>query len=289
MKKYLIGSLSANAATLGFHWIYNQSYLEELSKKQSLIFQPQQKLHFDLSVQSYYAYPKSKIGDVTTQGMFMKWLYKELYSHKDFSKKDYASLIYDHLRPGGDYEGYVETYGKKLLINQMNTDLKLGLPIVELNDDHLVGFVPYLVCKELGLPNEKAWELASLFTSKNEYQDFYNVFDFIFDHLQDAPLKVVLEQAIKYAPSHFENALKMSIEMTDTKQFIKEYAGIACNIHMSLPLIFHMLAHAKSFQELIEWNAKIGGASSDRGLILGAIMHQLSPVPPSWIKQANLD
>jgi hypothetical protein len=58
---------------------------------------------------------------------------------------------------------------------------------------------------------------------------------------------------------------------------------------MSLPLIFHMLAHAISYDQLIEWNVVIGGASSDRGLVLGAIMSQLSPVPPSWISKANLD
>ena len=30
MNKYLIGALVANKATLGFHWIYDSTYLEEL-------------------------------------------------------------------------------------------------------------------------------------------------------------------------------------------------------------------------------------------------------------------
>jgi hypothetical protein len=50
-----------------------------------------------------------------------------------------------------------------------------------------------------------------------------------------------------------------------------------------------MLANANSYLQLTEWNVVIGGASSDRGLVLGAIMSQLSPVPPSWISKANLD
>ena len=41
MDKYIKGALVANAATLGFHWIYNPEYLENLSKKQSLLFKKQ--------------------------------------------------------------------------------------------------------------------------------------------------------------------------------------------------------------------------------------------------------
>ncbi len=288
MRKYLVGSLTANAATLGFHWIYNSNYLEELSKRQSLLFQVQDQYHFDKSVHSYYAYPFSKLGDVTTQGMFMKWLYQALISHKDFSQDDYAKLIYNYIRPGGEYVGYVETYGKKLIINMLNQEMKLGLAPLEFNDNHLVGFVPYLVCKELKLTNEKAWELASLFTAKSEYNDFYKVFDYIFDNIKSTNMKETLEGSIAYAPTTYQKALMMGIDMSDTTSFIKEYAGIACNINMSLPLIFHMLSHANSYEELITWNAKIGGASSDRGLLLGAIMSQISTVPQSWIEKVNL-
>jgi hypothetical protein len=60
--------------------------------------------------------------------------------------------------------------------------------------------------------------------------------------------------------------------MDDTKVFIKEYAGIACQIPQSIPLIIHMLTRVKSFEEMLHWNTRIGGASSDRGLMLGAIL-----------------
>src|SRR5690606_2718189 len=133
------------------------------------------------------------------------------------------------------------------------------------------GFVPYLVSKELGLDNNKAFELAKLFTNKNEYLEFYKMFDYIFDEIQKRDLIYVLKDAVKLAPIAYTNKLAHAIEMDDTFDFIKNYAGISCHIQYSIPLVIHLLAHSNSYEELIDWNTKIGGASSDRGLLLGAI------------------
>ncbi|MDO9630022.1 MAG: ADP-ribosylglycohydrolase family protein [Acholeplasmataceae bacterium] len=282
MEKYLYGSLVANAASLGYHWVYNSKYLEELSLKKSLLFQVQDQTEYDAGKPSYFVYPHQKVGDVSTQGSFMIWLYQAMKDNSEFTKKDYEDLIYKYIKPGGDYSGYVESYGKLLVIDQLNKDLKLGLPIQEKTDDHLVGFIPYLVAKELGLGNDKAFELTQLFTNKSEYFEFFKVFDYIFDEIQKRELNYVLKDAIKLAPIQFTNKLAHAIEMEDTQEFIKGYAGISCYIQYSIPLIFHLLAHSKSYEELIEWNTRIGGASSDRGLLLGAIMSQISTIPESW-------
>jgi len=282
MKKYLYGGLVANAASLGYHWVYNPVYLEELSKKKSLLFQIQNKNEFEEGKPSYYVYPNHKVGDVTTQGMFMIWLYEAMKENPSFSKNDYANLIFNHIKPGGDYVGYVESYGKLLVIDKLNADLKLNVIEQEKTDDHLVGFIPYLVAKELGLDIEKAFELTKLFTNKTEYYDFFKVFDYIFSEIQKRELKYVLKDAVKLAPIGFTNKLAHAIEMDDTLEFIKNHAGISCHIQYSIPLIFHLLSHSNSYESLIEWNIKIGGASSDRGLLLGAIMSQISPIPESW-------
>ncbi|MBU1144086.1 MAG: ADP-ribosylglycohydrolase family protein [Firmicutes bacterium] len=287
MKKYLYGSLVANAASLGYHWVYNSAYLEELSKKKSLLFQVQNKEEFDLGKPSYYAYPNQKIGDVTTQGSFMIWLYQAMKDQNDFSKNDYENLIYHHIKPGGDYVGYVETYGKLLVLERLNEELKITTPKLEKNDDHLVGFIPYLVAKELGFDPVKAFELTNLFSNKIEYLEFFKMFDYIFDEIGKRELKYVLKDAVKLAPISYTNKLAHAIEMDDTTLFIKEHAGTSCHIQYSIPLIIHLLAHSNSYEGLIEWNTRIGGSSSDRGLLLGAIMSQISPIPESWKSKVN--
>ena len=282
MKKYLYGALVANAASLGYHWVYNSEYLAQLSKKKSLLFQVQNQQEFDDGKPSYFVYPNQKVGDVTTQGSFMIWLYQAMKDHREFSMSDYENLIYNHIRPGGDYIGYIESYGKLFVLEKLSSDLKLNVKIQEKKDDHLVGFIPYLVSKELGSSSENAFELTKLFTDRQDYLDFFKMFDYIFDELQKRDLKYVLKDAVKLAPIGYTSKLAHAIEMGDTADFIKNYAGISCHIQYSIPLIFHLLAHSNSYEELIEWNTRIGGASSDRGLLLGSIMSQISPIPDSW-------
>jgi hypothetical protein len=282
MDKYVKAALVANAATLGFHWIYNSNYLEELSKKQSLLFQKQSKKHFDKAKPSYFVYPKAKH---TTQGMMLKWLYENMIDHLEFSKTDYENLIYDYFKPGGNYHGYVETYGKRLVLNKLANELKIQIPHEALIDDHLVGFIPYLVTKELGLGLDKAWELASVFTDEKAYPAFYRMFDYIFMNIQKLSKKELYEKAISFAPDDYQKTLYAAIHLKDTKSFINQYAGIACHLPQSIPLIFHMLYFGNSYEEVIDWNAKLGGASSDRGLLLGAIMSQISPIPKDWLNK----
>ncbi len=289
MDKYIKGALVANAATLGFHWIYNGDYLEKLSTTQSLLFQKQSKKHFDLAKPSYYAYPHVEIGSFTTQGMILKWLYKAMKENPNMSISDYETLIYDYTRPGGSYEGYIETYGKRLIVHKLAKDLNIFIDEKPLMDDHLVGFIPYLVCKELNLGNNKAWELASLFTSIEDYKQFYQMFDYIFEHIKSSPLIDILEKAIVYAPKHYKEKLTQAITMNDTQLFINKFAGTACHLPQSIPLIYHMLYHSRSYEDIINWNAKLGGASSDRGLILGALMSQISPIPNSWVLKTKMD
>lgn len=285
MNKYLIGALVANKATLGFHWIYDSTYLEELSKKQSLLFQKQSKKHYDCAKPSYFVYPN---GNYTTQGMMLIWLYKSMINHHLFTKSDYENLVYQHFKPGGLYKGYIESYGKKLVFDRLSSELNIQTTTKALMDDHLVGFVPYLVTKELGLGIDKAWELASIFTENEEYKTFYLMFDFILENIHTTSKKDLFEQAIFYAPIRYQKVLNEAIQIRDTKLFINQHAGIACHLPQSIPLIFHMLYHGESYEQVINWNAKIGGASSDRGLLLGAILSQVSPVPSDWLNKISI-
>jgi hypothetical protein len=282
MKKYIQPALIANAASLGFHWIYDMDFLEELAKKQSLVFQLPSIDHYNKAKPSFYAYPYATLGDVTTQGMYLKWLYEAAKGNPEFSIEDYRSLIFEQTKPGGPYVGYIETYNHTLLINTMSSKLRLNLPPLPVSDDHLVGFVPYLVSKELGYGNNWAWSLAQVFTDKTEYQEFFELFDYIFDNITKLPRQELLTNAIKLAPESYQEKLTRALTMEDTRAFIKQYAGIACHIPQSVPLIFRILYQCSTYQDMVETNVRLGGASGERAMLLGAIFAQVSEIPMEW-------
>lgn len=287
MNQILKGALVANAASLGVHWIYNTAYLNRLSEQQDLLFQKQSKRIYEEGQPSYYVYPKAEVGDHTLQGMFLIWLYEALNNHPELSKDSYEQLIFEALKPGGFYEGYVESYAKRLIIKKLSLDLNIPFLEDQLVDHHLVGFMPYLACRALGISSNKAWELAQAFTTLDDYPKFYHMFDYIFEKIQSKPLSVVLKDAIPFAPENYQNALNQALVMTDVDVFIKKYAGIACYLPHSIPLIFYILAHSNGFEEAIQFNARLGGASSDRGLLLGAILSKIYEIPQSWIEKTK--
>lgn len=287
MKKYIQPALVANAASLGFHWIYDMDFLEELSKKQSLVFQLPSLELYAQAKPSFFGYPYAKVGDVTTQGMYLKWLYKAIQEKPDFDLEDYRNLIFEQTKPGGPYIGYIETYNHTLLINAMSSKLRLNLPALPVSDDHLVGFVPYLVSKELGLGNDYAWNLAQLFTDKGEYRQFFDMFDYIFENIAQMPRLALLKNAIKFAPKSYHEKLEKALSMENTRDFIKQYAGIACHIPQSVPLIFRILNQCTSYEDMVETNIRLGGASGERAMLLGAIFAQISEIPEEWIQITN--
>ncbi len=287
MKDLIFTSLLANASCLGVHWIYNYTYLEDLSKKQSLLFMKQDKKLYEEAKPSYYVYPNHQIGEVTVQGEILRWLYEALEQNPNLKLEEYKTLLFNQFKPGGSYHGYVETYAKKMVVKTLVNELDLNLDEFEVNDTHLVGFMPYLATKALELPIQKAWELAQLFTHNEDYLTYYLYFDVLFELLKEHSLKNAIELALSYAPDQYKEKLEKAITMDDTNAFIKHYAGRACSIDQAIPVIIHILYHSKDFKDALESNAKIGGAASDRGLLMGPILAKVYDIPEAWIKQVN--
>jgi hypothetical protein len=287
MNHYVTHALLGNAATLGIHWIYNAEFLADLAKKQSILFLKQDPKVFAAAQPSYYAYPRTNVGDVTSQGMFLFWLTKALQANPNLSQQDYQNLIIDQIKPGGDYQGYIETYGHKLIMNYLNEKLGLTLPLVSIDDDHLIGFIPYIATKQLGLSINKAWELAQLFTQKEEYPACYQMFDAIIDQLPTQSMKQAIEKAIAFAPKRYAVQMKKAIELTDTKAFVKDYAGTACAINQSVPIIIHLLYHSQSLADAWLRNALISGAIAERAMLLTMLMGIIDPPSQNLIQRLS--
>jgi hypothetical protein len=282
MKTYVLPGLMANAATLGIHWIYDYQYLHQLSQTSSLLFRIQNKDIYDQAEISYFSYPHQKLGDVTVQGHMMMWLYDALLKKPEFGRLAYEDMLYEHFKPGGSYIGYVESYAQKLVLNQIAKNQHIDFPPVTIHDNHLVGFIPYLVCKELGLSIEKAWDLAQVFTDDPNYFAFYKMFDELFNKIHELGLKEALKSAIHLSPEAYRLSLTQALEMQDTNRFIEDYAGRACAIMSSVPVICHILYHTHSYHEASLKNAAIGGAVADRATIIGAIYAQISKIPSEY-------
>ncbi len=287
MQRLLKAALIGNISGLGVHWIYDRPFLETLSQHQSLIFRVQDKEIYENAKKSFYVYPNKPLGSVSTQGMFLYWLSNALTTNPNLTQTDYKNLLFNKIKPGGSYSGYIESYAKKMIIEELSKDLSLELPVLPKTDDHLVGFIPYIAYKAHQLDLTHALKLTQLFSNLNEYQDFFNVFDTL---LSPSGLNLIesLKKSIHQAPPHYKLALEQALITQDLDVFINEHSGIACQINQSIPLIFYILSHSNSFKDMLHLNAKLGGATADRGLILGMIGSIYYDIPDKFINMLDL-
>lgn len=279
MEKILQFALTGNTSSMAFNWIYNPAYLTALSKKQSLLFQPVLKEHYEKSEKSYFAYPNATIGSVSYQGEILKWLVGALKENPDLTASEYLDLVYEMSKPGGDYQGFVETYMRTEIINRLAKMQRLDIEPVTSNDDNLIGFVPYIACKALGLPLKKAVELSAAFTNLEDYETFFYIFDEMLEGFEQKSMQDVIQEAVEKVPSPLKDRFSKALTQS-TDAFIKETVNTACHYPDAVPLIFHILYHTHSFEEALTLNARVGGASSDRGSLLG-LLYSVNGVFPS--------
>jgi|AntRauTorcE11898_2_1112593.scaffolds.fasta_scaffold00018_45 hypothetical protein len=284
----LKGALSSNAASLGLNWIYNMPYLEKLAHKEPIMFIPIDPAKFKRAGKAVNGYPGAKVGDFSLQGNILKWLYDSLKKTPDFTPEAYKTLLIDYLKPGGPYKGWVESYGRKLIYNALISDLEVDAPSLTLNDGQLVGFVPYIAMKTLKKDPSQAWIFASVLTSNESFKKLFTFFDIIFDSLNAKSLQKAIEKAIEDAPESYKQVFQKAVNTKDIKIFIKDNdLNTACSITHAVPLIVHILYNTKSFEDAVHLNTKIGGASSDRGLLLGAVLSEAYGVPDAFIQKTN--
>jgi hypothetical protein len=126
-----------------------------------------------------------------------------------------------------------------------------------------------------------------LFTQKEEYPACYQMFDAIIDQLPTQSMKQAIEKAIAFAPKRYAVQMKKAIELTDTKAFVKDYAGTACAINQSVPIIIHLLYHSQSLADAWLRNALISGAIAERAMLLTMLMGIIDPPSETLIQRLS--
>ena len=289
MDSLIKGALIANVASLGFHWIYDASYIKTIAQKEAILFKPQNPVHYQNAKEAYLGYADLEVGALSMQGNVLKWLYDALNENPNFNQADYRALLFEKLKPGGQYVGYVESYANKMISKTILNTFNIDVSSYPKDDDHLIGLMPYFVFKAYGKKKEEAFELVKLFSENTDYLRLFEMFDHLFDALKhNHSLQEALKKSIAYAPSTLSPLLKSGIQLSDTAAFVKQYQLVACSIYEAIPIVYHLAYHAKSYEQAIYDNMLIGGNLSDRGAVLGAILSALYPVSERWIKKANL-
>lgn len=273
VKDLVLASIVADAYCLGSHWIYDLNELKKLPLNWNQLNNAQAKWH-----------KGKKAGELTHYGDLNVFFYSYIKNQKTFDKNDYLQNFADFMK---SYNGYIDGSSSKTLEHFNNplteesksTDLSIisripGLLLVSNNKEEFLINVENLVI--LSHNSNIAISVARLFSlvlidvlEGNKIIDSFNKYkeDFSSD-VQDLINKGI------------------NSKLSSTEISLKEF-GIACSIEHGLAGVLHILSKYDNFEDLMIFNAKVGGDNSSRAMmaaILFAAKEGISQIPSSWLK-----
>jgi len=106
-KNAIMGAFVADAAALGFHWLYSQTRILELAPEQPEFREPDE-TDFEGNV-GYFAHPGKRVGQLSQYGEQCWVMLKSMLdSDGQYQKSAYQDAFRDHFGYGGKFSGYID-------------------------------------------------------------------------------------------------------------------------------------------------------------------------------------
>lgn len=261
----LIGPLLADAAGLGLHWLYDVDRIEQVAARHgSSAFVPVDPANYE-GVAGYFAHGARPAGGLSQYGETLRLCMESLVAIGAFELEDQQARFAAHFDAGGAYSGYIDRPTRGVLDNLRAGQSKPS----GIDDDQLPGItrVPALVAT--------GGELKPAVTMTSTHSDmlgYAQIIATILRTLLDGQtMAQALEAGLHAAPNELKSPLEAALQTDETNSVIYgETTQRACHLPQALPLAFHILRYATSFEEAVETNIRAGGDSAGRAMIIGA-------------------
>ena len=192
---------------------------------------------------------------------------------------DIASYQQDYLEffgPGGEYQGYIDHATRGTLGNISNQVLDPSG--VDDGQHPAITRLPAIVAccdgdggKDFAAQVENAVRVTNVNAHASQYGLVYA--ELLRRVLQGGEIADGMTEVAAGAPDDIRDSLLEALG-SDEESSVRfgEETGRACNLEMSVPLTFHILKRASSFEEAIEINNLAAGDNAGRAIMLGSLM-----------------
>lgn len=275
IKNAILGAFVSDAYTLGAHWVYDPEQLERLSIDWQVLNDPEAMWH-----------KGKQAGDFTHYGDQMLLLLESIIEEKHFSLERFAEYWEANMR---EYNGYIDGATRSTLENMQSKDE--GPKGSQSQDLSICGRIaPLLLIEELDARFlAQVRDVVAMTHNSTLALDASAYFaQVLLDVIKGRAIKEALLSALYDFPE-FELWVKegLSSIQDDTAESIRKF-GPACGIDGGFAGTIHLLALEDSFEITMIKNAKAGGDSSARGMIVGMILGASgAKLPKQWLQQMH--
>jgi len=275
----VLGPLTGDAASLGLHWIYDQSRIAELGGE-TPEFRATTAQDYD-GVPSYFAHPLKKPGDLTQYGEQIMVLLRALSAAGGaYDQAAFNSAFSAHFGYGGTYVGYIDHATRGTLDNLAGGDT--GLPNGA-QDTQLpaVSRLPALIAAG----QETHADAAIRSTNDTETALAWGrvATAMLCAARDDGTPDAVTAAALDTAAAGIRPALDAACANKDrpSAAFIAD-TGMACELSYGIPGVLHILQNTTGYQDALRTNILAGGDSCGRAILLGGILGAAHGIPETW-------
>lgn len=269
----LLGALTADAASLGLHWLYDPARIAEIADARgSAAFVPVDAGNFE-DVKGYFAHAGRHAGMLSQYGEVLWLAMRVIRARGGFEANAYRQAYGAHFGPGGAYHGYIDRPTRAALTRIAADETPTGL-----DDDQLpaTATLPAIMAVYHGQPTlPRMARTAREVTNINETAEVYSVVfaDLLSRVLKGEALPSAMASAVASADPSIRHAVTDALKTDQASS--TDYAGKtgrACHLPMAGPLVIHILRHATSYGDAVERNIRAGGDSAGRAILIGAVM-----------------
>lgn len=275
----LLGSLVADTYSLGSHWIYMQSELENSNLDWENLNAPLASFHK----------LKTK-GDFTHYGDQTLWLYEHIKKEEKFDMHSYVKVWEKNM---SSYEGYVDESSREAL---RNLSIPLALPCGGVTDELSVvaRIAPLLLIsssKEEFVKNVRNFVLLTHFSEIiKEAAEFYS--EVLWDvYLGEDIIKSIHKRKMPYSHRVKEYVIKGLGSKLDTFEAIRTF-GPGCDAEDVFPGVIYLInKYGNDFKKIMIENAKAGGDTSSRAMLIAMLLVAANGkeiIPKNWINEMNI-
>lgn len=285
----ILGTLVADAAALGWHWLYDRRQLKTaFNSGRVVVFHPPEQCWYD-GVAGYFAHAGKRTGDASHYGeAVLFWLELRLV-HKASTPKQWQQQFAAHFGPGGNFHGYIDR-PTRATVNAVSAVDPKQLPIQSgsADDDQNPALNAVLAALSVGDTSTDMAAVTHADAGSLQYASalYAGLLELGRGQQLSRAVQVMRERIPEDAQEKFETLSGAGLD----HEAIASVANTACHLSNSVPIALHLLTQTGSFRQAVEHNIRLGGDSCGRALVLGAlggVAYTRQGIPSAWLMKLN--
>ncbi|MFN3262278.1 MAG: ADP-ribosylglycohydrolase family protein [Pikeienuella sp.] len=297
----LLGALTADAAAMGLHWLYDQRRIEEVAGA-APEFRAPNAADFtgpEGKPLGYFAHGGKRAGEPSHYGAQMLAMATSLARAGAYDAEDYARAFREAFGAGGGWTGYIDRPTRAVLVSMDGAAEGAPLSACGADDAQLPALskLPPLLVRhhgEAALPGmvESAVRVTN---DRDDAAEWGAAFAAMLAAAIEGAAPADCAAAARGISARIDAQAEAALARRgETPEAVAADFGLHCQLEVAFPVILQMLATAADFASAAQANIRAGGDSCGRAIPLGAILGAsfagdgARGVPAGWLSRVSV-